>query len=166
MVNITECFRVSIKLVIRPFEPACRRRLPIWVSIEMERIMKRILLVAAAALLLCGAIGGQANATARREPHATHRVVKAATSIPRVGSFIDPDTGLHCYNTGWASICDGGVAGGDEAPSPAVDNNDWAAQQEQSAMDAANAGYAQDAATAAANVAAAATFDAQMTVGN
>ena len=33
-------------------------------------------------------------------------------------------------------------------------------------MDAANAGYAQDAATAAANVAAAATFDAQMTVGN
>jgi hypothetical protein len=44
--------------------------------------------------------------------------------------------------------------------------NDWAAQQEQSAMDAANAGYAQDAATAAANVAAAATFDAQMTVGN
>jgi hypothetical protein len=131
---------------------------------KKERIMKRILLVAAA-LLLCGAVGGQANATSPKAPHATHRVTKAA-SIPRVGSFIDPDTGLHCYNTGWASICDGGVAGGDEAPSPAVDNNDWAAQQEQSAMDAANAGYAQDAATAAANVAAAATFDAQMTVGN
>jgi hypothetical protein len=56
--------------------------------------------------------------------------------------------------------------GDDEAASTAADNNDWAAQQEQSAMDAANAGYAQDAATAAANVAAAATFDAQMTVGN
>ena len=56
--------------------------------------------------------------------------------------------------------------GGDDAANTAADNNDWAAQQEQSAMDAANAGYAQDAATAAANVAAAATFDAQMTVGN
>ena len=56
--------------------------------------------------------------------------------------------------------------GDDEAASTAAENNDWAAQQEQSAMDAANAGYAQDAATAAANVAAAATFDAQMTVGN
>ena len=53
-----------------------------------------------------------------------------------------------------------------EAADTAAENNDWAAQQEQSAMDAANAGYAQDAATAAANVAAAATFDAQMTVGN
>jgi hypothetical protein len=59
-----------------------------------------------------------------------------------------------------------GGGGDDEAASTAADNNDWAAQQEQSAMDAANAGYAQDAATAAANVAAAATFDAQMTVGN
>jgi hypothetical protein len=60
------------------------------------------------------------------------------------------------------------IGGGDdnEATDAAADNNDWAAQQEQSAMDAANAGYAQDAATAAANVAAAATFDAQMTVGN
>jgi hypothetical protein len=60
------------------------------------------------------------------------------------------------------------IGGGDddEPASTAQDNNDWAAQQEQSAMDAANAGYAQDAATAAANVAAAATFDAQMTVGN
>jgi hypothetical protein len=56
--------------------------------------------------------------------------------------------------------------GGNEAAGTAAENNDWAAQQEQSAMDAANAGYAQDAATAAANVAAAATFDAQMTVGN
>jgi hypothetical protein len=56
--------------------------------------------------------------------------------------------------------------GDDDEPATAPDNNDWAAQQEQSAMDAANAGYAQDAATAAANVAAAATFDAQMTVGN
>jgi hypothetical protein len=56
--------------------------------------------------------------------------------------------------------------GSDDAANTAADNNDWAAQQEQSAMDAANAGYAQDAATAAANVAAAATFDAQMTVGN
>jgi hypothetical protein len=56
--------------------------------------------------------------------------------------------------------------GGSEAADTATENNDWAAQQEQSAMDAANAGYAQDAATAAANVAAAATFDAQMTVGN
>jgi hypothetical protein len=56
--------------------------------------------------------------------------------------------------------------GGDDAANTAADNNDWAAQQEQSAMDAANAAYAQDAATAAANVAAAATFDAQMTVGN
>jgi len=59
------------------------------------------------------------------------------------------------------------IGGGDnEAADTAAENNDWAAQQEQSAMDAANAGYAQDAATAAANVAAAATFDAQMTVGN
>jgi hypothetical protein len=59
------------------------------------------------------------------------------------------------------------IGGGDEdAAAPAAENNDWAAQQEQSAMDAANAGYAQDAAIAAANVAAAATFDAQMTVGN
>jgi hypothetical protein len=56
--------------------------------------------------------------------------------------------------------------GDDEAASTAAENNDWAAQQEQSAMDAANEAYAQDAATAAANVAAAATFDAQMTVGN
>jgi hypothetical protein len=59
-----------------------------------------------------------------------------------------------------------GGGGDDDEPATAPDNNDWAAQQEQSAMDAANAGYAQDAATAAANVAAAATFDAQMTVGN
>jgi hypothetical protein len=59
-----------------------------------------------------------------------------------------------------------GGGGDDEAASAPVDNNDWAAQQEQSAMDAANAGYAQDAATAAANVAAAASFDAQMTVSN
>jgi hypothetical protein len=60
------------------------------------------------------------------------------------------------------------IGGGDddEAADTPAENNDWAAQQEQSAMDAANAGYAQDAATAAANVAAAATFDAQMTVGN
>jgi hypothetical protein len=59
-----------------------------------------------------------------------------------------------------------GGGGDDDAANTAVENNDWAAQQEQSAMDAANAGYAQDAATAAANVAASATFDAQMTVGN
>jgi hypothetical protein len=59
-----------------------------------------------------------------------------------------------------------GGGGDNEAADTAAGNNDWAAQQEQSAMDAANAGYAQDAATAAANVAAAATFDAQMTVGN
>jgi hypothetical protein len=59
-----------------------------------------------------------------------------------------------------------GGGGDDEAAGTAAENNDWAAQQEQSAMDAANAAYAQDAATAAANVAAAATFDAQMTVGN
>ena len=60
------------------------------------------------------------------------------------------------------------IGGGDDddAANTAAENNDWAAQQEQSAMDAANAAYAQDAATAAANVAAAATFDAQMTVGN
>ncbi len=48
--------------------------------------------------------------------------------------------------------------------------NDTVAQQsnddEQSALDAANAGYAQDAADAAATVAAAASFDAHMTVGN
>jgi hypothetical protein len=37
---------------------------------------------------------------------------------------------------------------------------------EQAAMDAANTAYAADAAQAAANVAAAASFDAQMTVGN
>jgi hypothetical protein len=92
---------------------------------------------------------------------------RVASGIPVKGNFIDPDTGLHCHNTGWATICDGGVASGDDEPaSAAADNNDWAAQQEQSATDAANAGYAQDAATAAANVAAAATFDAQMTVGN
>jgi hypothetical protein len=59
-----------------------------------------------------------------------------------------------------------GGGGDNEAADTAAGNNDWAAQQEPSAMDAANAGYAQDAATAAANVAAAATFDAQMTVGN
>jgi hypothetical protein len=59
-----------------------------------------------------------------------------------------------------------GGGGDNEAADTAAGNNDWAAQQEQSAMDAANAGYAQDAATAAANVEAAATFDAQMTVGN
>jgi hypothetical protein len=59
-----------------------------------------------------------------------------------------------------------GGGGDNEAADTAAENNDWAAQQEQSATDAANAGYAQDAATAAANVAAAATFDAQMTVGN
>jgi hypothetical protein len=60
------------------------------------------------------------------------------------------------------------IGGGDDddTANTAAENNDWAAQQEQSAMDAANAGYAQDAATAAANVAASATFDAQMTVGN
>ncbi|SHI05972.1 hypothetical protein [Bradyrhizobium erythrophlei] len=57
------------------------------------------------------------------------------------------------------------------------DGGDWSTQNEtstvapelddeQNAIDAANAGYARDAATAAANVAAAATFDAQMTVGN
>jgi hypothetical protein len=95
------------------------------------------------------------------------RAKQVASRIPVKGNFIDPDTGLSCTNTGWATICDGGVASGDDEPaSTAQDNNDWAAQQEQSAMDAANAGYAQDAATAAANVAAAATFDAQMTVGN
>ena len=60
-----------------------------------------------------------------------------------------------------------GGGGDDEAAGAAAENNaDWAAQQEQNAMDAANAAYAQDAATAAANVAAAASFDAQMTVGN
>jgi hypothetical protein len=59
-----------------------------------------------------------------------------------------------------------GGGGDDEAADTAAQNNDWAAQQEQSGMDAANAAYAQDAATAAANVAAAASFDMQMTVGN
>jgi hypothetical protein len=61
------------------------------------------------------------------------------------------------------------IGGGDDdeaADTAAQNNNDWAAQQQQSVLDAANASYAQDAATAAANVAAAATFDAQMTVGN
>lgn len=60
------------------------------------------------------------------------------------------------------------IGGGDddEAAGTAAENNDWAAQQAQSAMDAANAAYAQDAATAAANAAAAASFDMQMTVGN
>jgi hypothetical protein len=57
------------------------------------------------------------------------------------------------------------------------DEGDWSTQSEtstvapqlddeESAIAASNAGYAQDAADAAANVAAAATFDAQMTVGN
>ena len=59
-----------------------------------------------------------------------------------------------------------GGGGDDEAAGTAADNNDWAAQQAQSAMDAANAAYAQDAATAAANAAAAASFDMQMTVRN
>jgi hypothetical protein len=59
-----------------------------------------------------------------------------------------------------------GGGGDDEAADTAAENNDWAAQQAQSAMDAANAAYAQDAATAAANAAAAASFDMQMTVGN
>jgi hypothetical protein len=70
------------------------------------------------------------------------------------------------YSGPSVTISIGGGDDNDEAANPAAENNDWAAQQEQSAMDAANAGYAQDAATAAANVAAAATFDAQMTVGN
>lgn len=60
----------------------------------------------------------------------------------------------------------GGADDETSADTTADNNNDWAAQQEQDAMGAANAAYAQDAATAAANIAAAATFDAQMTVGN
>jgi hypothetical protein len=81
------------------------------------------------------------------------------------GRFIDRDTGAVCHNTGWATICDGGSAVGDDSPS-ATDSAAPDLSDEQSAMDAANASYAQDAATAAANVAAAASFDAQMTVGN
>jgi len=81
------------------------------------------------------------------------------------GSFIDRDTGAVCHNTGWATICDGGSAVGAESPST-TDSVAPQLDDEQNAIDAANAGYAQDAATAAANVAAAATFDAQMTVGN
>jgi hypothetical protein len=70
------------------------------------------------------------------------------------------------YSGPTVTISIGGGSDDDDAANTAAENNDWAAQQEQSAMDAANASYAQDAATAAANVAAAATFDAQMTVGN
>ncbi len=70
------------------------------------------------------------------------------------------------YSGPRVTISIGGGADDETTDTAADNNNDWAAQQEQSAMDAANAAYAQDAATAAANVAAAATFDAQMTVGN
>jgi hypothetical protein len=60
------------------------------------------------------------------------------------------------------------IGGGDDSAGWSTQNDNSTPQgdDEQSAIDAANAGYAQDAATAAANVAAAASFDAQMTVGN
>jgi hypothetical protein len=61
---------------------------------------------------------------------------KRVASIPVKGSFIDPDTGLHCYNTGWASICDGGVANGDEDSSPTEDAAQQAAQQTQDDINA------------------------------
>ena len=70
------------------------------------------------------------------------------------------------YDGPRVTISIGGGADDEAAGAAAENNTDWAAQQEQNAMDAANAAYAQDAATAAANVAAAASFDAQMTVGN
>ena len=190
--------------------------------------MQRLLLVTAA-LLFCGTISGQADATTLRAGQAPHRDItfhdttlpngrhrslavanatanscyastgtsrehnptqafkdcmkakgflwlstkdvggvptrQVATALPK-GHFIDPDTGGVCHNTGWATICDGGSAvGGDNGPS-ATDSAAPQLDDEQNAIDAANASYAQDAATAAANVAAAATFDAQMTVGN
>jgi hypothetical protein len=89
---------------------------------------------------------------------------QVASRLPS-GSFTDRDTGAVCHNTGWATICDGGSAVGGDSPS-ATDSAGVDLTDEQNAMDAANASYAQDAATAAANVAAAASFDAQMTVGN
>ena len=69
------------------------------------------------------------------------------------GPGIGVSTGRGDDSAGWSTP--------NENSAVASQNDD-----EQSAIDAANAGYAQDAATAAANVAAAASFDAQMTVGN
>ena len=114
--------------------------------------MKRFLVTTA--LVFCAAVSAQANATtlkAVRAPHQRSLAVAHATartrqvgSIPRVGNFIDPDTGLHCYNTGWASVCDGGVAGGYAGPS-ATDEaaQDQAQRDSQDATDATNAGIAQ-----------------------
>ena len=67
---------------------------------------------------------------------------------------------------------DDGWAAEREANDSAARQAQWQQQMDQSsddeaaAMDAANTAYAADAAQAAANVSAAATFDAQMTVGN
>ena len=107
--------------------------------------MRRFLLTTA--LVVCAAIGAQANATPlKAQPSHHHRAAatRQAARIPRVGYFIDPDTGLHCYNTGWASVCDGGVAGGYDGPS-ATDEaaQDQAARDSQAATDATNAGIAQ-----------------------
>jgi hypothetical protein len=101
--------------------------------------MRRFLLTTA--LVFCAAIGAQANATTLKAAHAPYQHSRTARtrqagSIPRVGYFIGPDTGLHCYNTGWASVCDGGVATGDEEPSPSVNAAQQAADQTQEDINA------------------------------
>jgi hypothetical protein len=53
---------------------------------------------------------------------------QVASRLPK-GHFIDPDTGGVCHNTGWATICDGGSAVGDEESAPTVDLTQQAAQQ-------------------------------------
>ena len=122
--------------------------------------MRRILL-ATAVLLFCGAVSAQADATTLKAVHPPHRNItfhntvrstkvvgvvpkRVASGIPVKGNFIDPDTGLHCHNTGWATICDGGVASGDEGPSATDEAAEAAAQQaSQDATDITNAGIAQ-----------------------
>jgi hypothetical protein len=91
--------------------------------------MKRLFLITT--LIFCGAVSMQANATTlahhqRRHVATNVQVRHLANSIPRVGHFIDPNTGAACYNTGWATICDGGSAVGDEDESSSTVN---AAQQ-------------------------------------
>jgi hypothetical protein len=107
--------------------------------------MRRLLLVTTA-LLFLGA-SGQADATTLRAAHARHvggaPTKHVASRLPK-GSFIDPDTGAVCQNTGWASICDGGVAGEADGPS-ATDSvaQEQAQQESQDATDITNAGIAQ-----------------------
>jgi len=67
-----------------------------------------------------------------------------ASRLPK-GSFIDPETGGVCHNTGWATICDGGSAVGDDEGPSATESaaEEQAQQQSQDATDMVNAGIAQ-----------------------